>query len=93
MPHLRRLATPALAAALGLGLSGCAMSFSTGCGLAASDPMTDGVARLSTGYHRHQAVATHQALQQKALMIGAPQGTHYRRPGQPVASSSALCFR
>lgn len=92
MPHLRRLVVPAVAV-LALGLSGCAVSFGTGCGLAASDPMTDGVARLSTGHQRHQAVATQQALQQKALLVGIPQGTHYRRPGQPVAASSALCFR
>lgn len=100
MRSIRRFTTPALAALLALGASGCAgMNFNTGCGLGMNDPMSDGASRLNRAtFQRGQLVAQQQAYQRKALMIGAEfnRGTH-RKPGSlPVAQSqpsSGLCFR
>jgi hypothetical protein len=96
---LRRFATPALAALLALGASGCAgMSFNTGCGFANVDPMSDGASRMSRGFQRHQMRAQQQAYQHKATMVSAQfSRAHIRKPGAlPIAqntSSSPLCFR
>jgi hypothetical protein len=96
-----RFAAPTLAFLLALGASGCAgMSFNTGCGMGmAADPMADGASRLNrAGFQRSQLIATHQAYQKKALMVGAEfnRGA-YRKPGAapivPSNASSALCFR
>lgn len=99
MPALRRFAAPALAAVLALGASGCAgLSFNSGCGVALSDPMSDGASRMNRGYQFSQLRVQQQVYQSKALMAGAQFNRGgYRRPGQvPVAASntsSALCFR
>ena len=99
MRTVRRFATPALAALVALGASGCAgLSFSPGCGLAAADPMTDGASRLNRGFQLHQARAQQQALQHKAMMGGAEfnRGA-IRKPGSlPIAQTSApsaFCYR
>jgi len=97
----RRFAAPALALLLALGASGCAgLSFNQGCGMGLmNDPMSDGASRLNRAtFQRGQMVQTHQAYQQKALMVsGQYQRGHYRKPGQapiaPSQQSSALCFR
>jgi hypothetical protein len=97
-----RFAAPALAALLALGASGCAgISFNTGCGMGMiSDPMADGASRLNrASFQRSQLIATHQAYQKKALMLGTEFNRgNYRKPGStPIApsynQSSALCFR
>ncbi|MBW3572337.1 MAG: hypothetical protein KY467_14645 [Gemmatimonadetes bacterium] len=99
MRTVRRFATPALAALVALGASGCAgLSFSPGCGFAAADLMTDGASRMNRGFQLHQARAQQQAFQHKAMMGGAEfnRGA-IRKPGSlPVAQStpaSPLCFR
>ena len=96
----RRFAAPALALLVALGASGCAgLSFNTGCGLASTDPMTDGAARMNRGVGLQQMRAQQQAYQHKALMIGAQfnRGA-VRKPGAlPVARTSAapsaFCYR
>lgn len=97
----RRFATPALAALLALGASGCAgFSMNTGCGMNLTDPMTDGASRMNRGYQFAQVRMQQQAYQNKALMAGGAQFNRggYRKPGQaPIApsnaSATALCFR
>lgn len=93
----RRFAAPALAVLLALGASGCAgLSFNTGCGLGAGDPMADGASRLNRGFQRHNLVAQQQAFQKKALMAGSQYSRDIRKPGTaPLAQSapSAMCFR
>ena len=99
MPRLRRFAAPALAVLVALGASGCAgLSFAPGCGVAMSDPMSDGASRMNRGYQFSQLRVQQQVHQSKALMAGAQFSRGgYRRPGQvPMAAnnaSSALCFR
>jgi hypothetical protein len=98
---LRRFATPALAALLALGASGCAgMNFNAGCGFSSIDPMSDGASRMNRGFQRHQMRAQQQAYQHKAMMIGTQFSRgQIRKPGAlPIAansnaSSSPLCFR
>jgi hypothetical protein len=94
----RRFAAPALGVLLALGASGCAgLSFNTGCGLGAGDPMADGASRLNRGFQRHNLIAQQQAYQQKALMAGTQYSKHVRKPGSaPIVAQSrpsAMCFR
>lgn len=94
----RRFAAPALAVLLALGASGCAgLSFNTGCGMGAGDPMADGASRLNRGFQRHNLIAQQQAYQMKAMSAGMQYSRHVRKPGSaPIAQQStpsAMCLR
>lgn len=88
-----RFARPALILAASLAASGCAgLSFAPSCGPGSVDPMTDGASRLNPAFHRHAAVAQHQAYQQKAMMLGTRFSQGVRKPGSPPPVA-AFCMR
>lgn len=95
--RIRRFAAPALGLLIALGASGCAgLSFNTGCGFGAGDPMADGASRMNRGFQRHNLIAQQQSYQKKALMAGSQFRRDVRKPGSaPIVQSapSAMCFR